>query len=538
MESWLHSSMGKASLISDEMLPSNCFVHTREVPNIWDLKNTFNYENPIIIPCSEVAENQGIMELRFHSSPKGTAVDKPVGGSVFSKHSDGRMVAFSKNALLQKQESGSKDSRSMADVNGEDTPFIDLKLGRLVDFKDVKDNNCPKDTRSSLSVTSTVPGKKMRSTCLNGQKPFCQVYGCNMDLSSSKDYHKRHKVCEIHSKTARVIVNGIEQRFCQQCSRFHLLAEFDDGKRSCRKRLAGHNERRRKPQVDVLSRTGKLLQPYHSTGARFENTSLSVRTSSLCPDVFPSGVLHGVKYDNDDWSQNVKVGDENQETTINKPPPMTAVTGQFPNPLVPHNNAEKRFLSTYDVGVPSGDFSYEYRNRIQHNPANSHLMSNSGSSIHDSTRVTVASCAPSLLSSQSQIASSYSSATSMGQPLLYHHGQTQYSITEFSDKPSPVISHTSTSMASNKFFLSGMNSPRDEQMDFLVPNASNSVEFKVNAVYQGSQFVPKEPLSPEHTSTVNLLQLSSLLQNAEEPRLGQAKQQWEVFSCIPITEVE
>lgn len=28
--------------------------------------------------------------------------------------------------------------------------------------------------------------------------------------------------------------------------RFHELAEFDDTKRSCRRRLAGHNERRRK----------------------------------------------------------------------------------------------------------------------------------------------------------------------------------------------------------------------------------------------------------------------------------------------------
>lgn len=46
-------------------------------------------------------------------------------------------------------------------------------------------------------------------------------------------------------------------------SRFHLLAEFDDGKRSCRKRLAGHNERRRKPQVGIHSgRAGRFLQPY------------------------------------------------------------------------------------------------------------------------------------------------------------------------------------------------------------------------------------------------------------------------------------
>lgn len=32
-------------------------------------------------------------------------------------------------------------------------------------------------------------------------------------------------------------------------SRFHVLAEFDESKRNCRKRLADHNRRRRKPQL-------------------------------------------------------------------------------------------------------------------------------------------------------------------------------------------------------------------------------------------------------------------------------------------------
>ncbi|PWA80696.1 Squamosa promoter-binding protein [Artemisia annua] len=57
---------------------------------------------------------------------------------------------------------------------------------------------------------------------------------------------KRHKVCEVHAKAPIVVTNGCQQRFCQQCSRFHDLSEFDDAKRSCRRRLAGHNERRRK----------------------------------------------------------------------------------------------------------------------------------------------------------------------------------------------------------------------------------------------------------------------------------------------------
>ncbi|XVF87451.1 hypothetical protein PTKIN_Ptkin18bG0121100 [Pterospermum kingtungense] len=76
--------------------------------------------------------------------------------------------------------------------------------------------------------------------------PACQVEDCTADMADARRYHKRHKVCEFHAKAPIVRVAGLNQRFCQQCSRFHELSEFDDTKRSCRRRLAGHNERRRK----------------------------------------------------------------------------------------------------------------------------------------------------------------------------------------------------------------------------------------------------------------------------------------------------
>ncbi|TVU32814.1 hypothetical protein EJB05_24572, partial [Eragrostis curvula] len=79
------------------------------------------------------------------------------------------------------------------------------------------------------------------------QPPRCQAEGCKADLSAAKHYHRRHKVCEYHAKAAAVAAGGKQQRFCQQCSRFHVLAEFDEAKRSCRKRLTEHNRRRRKP---------------------------------------------------------------------------------------------------------------------------------------------------------------------------------------------------------------------------------------------------------------------------------------------------
>ncbi|KAG9128843.1 hypothetical protein Leryth_009594 [Lithospermum erythrorhizon] len=95
------------------------------------------------------------------------------------------------------------------------------------------------------------PTKRVRSGSPGGTNyPMCQVDDCKEDLSRAKDYHRRHKVCEIHSKATKALVGDQKQRFCQQCSRFHPLLEFDEGKRSCRRRLAGHNRRRRKIQPE------------------------------------------------------------------------------------------------------------------------------------------------------------------------------------------------------------------------------------------------------------------------------------------------
>ncbi|KAE8692537.1 Detected protein of unknown function [Hibiscus syriacus] len=104
------------------------------------------------------------------------------------------------------------------------------------------------------SSSSSGSGRKGRASGMlqGAQPPRCQVEGCKVDLSDAKAYYSRHKVCCMHSKSSKVLVAGLEQRFCQQCSRFHQLSEFDKGKRSCRRRLAGHNERRRKPPSGSL----------------------------------------------------------------------------------------------------------------------------------------------------------------------------------------------------------------------------------------------------------------------------------------------
>lgn len=119
------------------------------------------------------------------------------------------------------------------------------------------------------------PNKRVRSgSPANASYPMCQVDDCKGDLTNAKDYHRRHKVCEIHSKTTKALVGKQMQRFCQQCSRFHPLSEFDEGKRSCRRRLAGHNRRRRKTQPEDVSSRPPLLNLENNTNGNLDIMNL------------------------------------------------------------------------------------------------------------------------------------------------------------------------------------------------------------------------------------------------------------------------
>ncbi|KAF2292921.1 hypothetical protein GH714_029853 [Hevea brasiliensis] len=142
---------------------------------------------------------------------------------------------------------------------------VDLKLGNSSDLEDKLEKFAgPED--SLMESSSSGSSKRVRTPSGANQVPTCLVDGCTSDLSKCRDYHRRHKVCELHSKTPKVFIKGQEQRFCQQCSRFHSLVEFDEGKRSCRKRLDGHNRRRRKPQPDSLSvNSARLLSNRQGT---------------------------------------------------------------------------------------------------------------------------------------------------------------------------------------------------------------------------------------------------------------------------------
>ncbi|KAL2556464.1 Squamosa promoter-binding-like protein 1 [Forsythia ovata] len=151
------------------------------------------------------------------------------------------------------------------------------------------------------------PGKKTKFTGATSSRAVCQVEDCRADLSKARDYHRRHKVCEMHSKANKALIGNVMQRFCQQCSRFHALQEFDEGKRSCRRRLAGHNKRRRKTQPDNVNNNSpindnqasgyllmsllKILTDMHSS--RSNHTNDQDLLSHLLQSFASHGSLHG-----------------------------------------------------------------------------------------------------------------------------------------------------------------------------------------------------------------------------------------------------
>ncbi|XP_019414799.1 PREDICTED: squamosa promoter-binding-like protein 1 [Lupinus angustifolius] len=164
----------------------------------------------------------------------------------FASHWDGIEPGEGNNGLEKMRRGVGVVVAEGVELNNEGSGFLNLNLGAQV--------------YPTMEGEET-GGKKMKvtGTTSTSNRAVCQVEDCRADLSNAKDYHRRHKVCDVHSKASRALVGNVMQRFCQQCSRFHILQEFDEGKRSCRRRLAGHNKRRRKTHPDpTVSHEGSL----------------------------------------------------------------------------------------------------------------------------------------------------------------------------------------------------------------------------------------------------------------------------------------
>ncbi|XP_009796500.1 squamosa promoter-binding-like protein 2 [Nicotiana sylvestris] len=162
-------------------------------------------------------------------------------------------------------------SPPMEALIGYDGPLTGLKLGKRTVESNSGGINVKLPSSSTIPVSSVSAAKKKKSSSQNALIPCCLVEGCNLDLSSAKEYHRKHRVCHSHSKCPKVIIGGAERRFCQQCSRFHSLSDFDEKKRSCRRRLSDHNARRRKPQQETIQFNSTRLSSWFYDNSKSMN---------------------------------------------------------------------------------------------------------------------------------------------------------------------------------------------------------------------------------------------------------------------------
>ncbi|XP_058761956.1 squamosa promoter-binding-like protein 13A [Vicia villosa] len=527
MESWNFVSQDKGSIFG------------------WDLKTPSSFLGQQTI---ENETNQSFEELGFHGMLGKQLMnnlddDVVVGGS-------SKIVMAGPNAfsVSSQEHFNSKLSNSLVDTN-DCNSLIDLKLGGFGDHGGAIGASFSKGGAVlSSSSGSLPPTKRVRSSGVNSQIAYCQVYGCNKDLSGCKEYHKRHKVCEIHSKTSKVIVNGIEQRFCQQCSRFHLLAEFDDGKRSCRKRLAGHNERRRKPQVGIHSgRAGRLLQPYGDS--RFQGSMLT-SASFICQDILPSEVFSPERCGASNWWRPIKA--EDGTGTGFRPLSSIPITNAHPHSrtLFP-SYGDKQFPFLHENAPTSATGSIFCEDNSQYPPilegSNSRSQSlfqdtslgsedfnvfETESTVQGLSGVSDGGCALSLLSSQSQNSSSQSSGIPVPRHLVIPSSHSHYNMNQVSDKMIGMSSQASSGVSDR--FPSELNPTDGNHLSpILISDNNEIVHFEMaDRIFQGSDFINvKDRLSSEDGTTIDLLQLSSQLQRVEHQRRALQVKQENGSSC-------
>lgn len=118
---------------------------------------------------------------------------------------------------------------------------------------------CPE--LDEMILEEGAPGKKrVRTARPAAGRARCQVTGCEADISELKGYHRRHRVCLRCANASVVILDGQNKRYCQQCGKFHILSDFDEGKRSCRRKLERHNNRRRRKPIDSGGTVEKEIQ--------------------------------------------------------------------------------------------------------------------------------------------------------------------------------------------------------------------------------------------------------------------------------------
>ncbi|CAN1807206.1 Squamosa promoter-binding protein 1 [Linum perenne] len=103
--------------------------------------------------------------------------------------------------------------RTLKEIEEDDDDDQDELLNEVLGFGGVDDKKTKKGKKSSSSAVGGSSGGGAVAAV------SCQAENCSSDMGGARRYYRRHKVCEVHARAPVVLVAGVHQRFCQQCSR-------------------------------------------------------------------------------------------------------------------------------------------------------------------------------------------------------------------------------------------------------------------------------------------------------------------------------
>ena len=120
------------------------------------------------------------------------------------------------------------------------------------------------------------PGGMVTAQVVEGAR-MCQVPGCTVDLTADYDtakathrrvpYHVRFRLCQAHVKADATMIQGVPQRWCQKCSRFHQLSSFDGLQRTCALQLRLQRERNKRRIASTGGHSGRRRRTGDADGS-------------------------------------------------------------------------------------------------------------------------------------------------------------------------------------------------------------------------------------------------------------------------------
>mmetsp|Transcript_31260 Transcript_31260/g.52518 ORF Transcript_31260/g.52518 Transcript_31260/m.52518 type:complete len:895 (-) Transcript_31260:116-2800(-) len=142
---------------------------------------------------------------------------------------------------------------------------------RLSSSSGTEEQSRPPPLKYGINVGAQNSSSKCAKACRVPDCPYA-------DLRSGPRYCLRHRICEYHVKCLQVYFEEAAYRFCQKCTRFHLVEEFEDDKHTCRQGL-------------LLQRKQRLMRSLTARG-------LASGISDVAPvvDSAPSSYTFGDKF--------------------------------------------------------------------------------------------------------------------------------------------------------------------------------------------------------------------------------------------------